>query len=561
MKLKLLLVLVLGFLLRIVFLNSLPPGITNDEMNIAINTQSILKTGTNIPGVVTGVVGTVSGDTSFGVDSELTSYLILPFIAVFGFSLISVKLPFILASLGIAIIGYLLTKKMFDERVALIAYVLLVFNPWLIFFGRTAYEPMISSFFYLLSILLIINFKGWKKLYSVPFLIAGFLCYFSAKTLIIPITLIASWAAMLLNRNERKRSLVVLNIIVFIFVGIYFVLLSHSAAGTRIGELKLSDSTQNVITKRTASLDSPFTSLFENKIVEELRIRIPASLGVLNSNYLFFNGQPEVTPSLSIPDHAFMYLIDLPLIILGIVFMANKFKKQLTVLLSLLVVTLIPNFLNLQGTTYSIRTVILFPILAIISAIGIYSLGKSTIQKIVIVVYAIFILNFCYIYFARLPVQRSEAWFLSERVLSRYVSEIASKNPDKKMFIVTEQPKLTFYKYLFYSGNYTNPEQIRLLNSNIENENYEIGNVIITAECVSKEPGIRIINTNTGCVKQGGAFIKSIFDAGDIYMISEDILCQSQTKNKYPLIKNIKALDIEKLTTEDFCKNYITDSR
>lgn len=561
MKLKLLLVLVLGLLLRIVFLNSLPPGITNDEMNITINTQSILKTGANIPGVVTGIIGTVGGDTSFGVDSELTSYLILPFIAAFGFNLISVKLPFILASLGIAIIGYLLAKKMFDERAAFIAYVLLVFNPWLIFFGRAAYEPMFSSFFYLLSILLIINFRGWKKLYSVPFLIAGFLCYFSAKTLIIPITLIASWAAMLLNRNEEKRSLVVLNIIVFIFVGIYFVLLSHSAAGTRIGELKLSDSTQNVITKRTASLDIPFTSLFENKIVEELRIRIPASLGVVNSNYLFFNGQPEVTPSLSIPDHAFMYLTDLPLIILGIVFMANKFKKQLTVLLSLLVVTLIPNFLNLQGTTYSIRTVILFPVLAIISAIGIYSLGKNTIQKIVIVVYAIFILNFCYIYFARLPVQRSEAWFLSERVLSRYVSEVAAKNPDKKIFIVAEQPKLTFYKYLFYSGNYTNPEQIKLLNSNIENKNYEIENVIITAECVSKEPGIRIINTNTGCVKQGGAFIKSIFDAGDIYTISEDILCQSQTKNKYPLIKNIKALDIEKLTTENFCKNYITDSR
>lgn len=560
MKLRLLLILALGFILRIVYLNSLPPGITNDEMNVIINAQSILKTGTNIPGVVTGIIGESSGDISFGVDSELTPYLIIPFIAIFGFNLISVKLPFVLASLGIAIIGYLLAKRLFDEEAAFIVYMLLVFNPWLIFFGRTAYEPILSSFFYLLSILLVVSSKGWKKLYSIPFLIAGFLCYFSAKTLIIPISLVASWTALFLNKNEKIKPLVVLNIIIFMFVGSYFLFLSSSTAGTRINELKLTDSVQSVIIKRTASLNSPLTFLFENKIIEELRIRIPASLGEFNPNYLFFNGQPEVTPSLSIPDHGFMYFIDLPLIIIGTMFMATKFKKQLAFLMLTLAITLIPNFLNLQGTTYSIRTVILFPVLGTMSAMGIYSLGRGITQKIVIAVYVIFVLNFCYIYYARLPVQKSEGWFLSERVLSRYVFETAAKNPEKKIVLVTEQPKLTFYKYLFYSGNYIDSKQIIFLNSNIENKNYEIGNVSITNECGSKNPGISIVNTSTGCPKQDGVSIKSIFDAGDIYTISEDFLCQNLTKNKYPLIKDANTLNVEGLTTEDFCKNYITDS-
>lgn len=562
MKRVVFVILLTAIFLRLVNLNSVPPGIANDELNIAINAESLLKTGVNIPGVVTGIFGKTSGDLSMGIHSEISSYLIIPFIALFGFNFISVKIPFVLVSLGIVIIGYFLTKRLLNQKIAIITMAILAVNPWLIFFGRSAYESILSSFFYLLSILLIINLTGWKKIYALLPLIAGFLCYFSAKTLFIPISLVASYASITLNKTRDLKPLAILNTLVLAFVGVYLLILPQTPAGARINELKSSESSQIVNTKRTASLESKLALVFENKIIENIRVRVYASLGEFNPNYLFFNGQPESIPSLSIPDHAFMYLIDFPLILLGIIFMANKFRKQLVVLLGFITVTLIPNFLNLQGTTYSIRTVILFPILGIITATGIYSLKNNLLRKVTILLYLIFVLNFCYIYFNRLPVEKSEGWFFSQRVLSRYISGVMTKNPEKNIYLLTEEPKLTFYRYLFYSGKYTDPKEIVLLNNKIAKEDYEIDNLKITAECQKdidiQNKDIVITSASSSCPKLKGISIKSIYDAGDTYFISKDILCQEFTKNKYPLIKSAKTLIIEGLTIEDFCRNYIS---
>jgi len=555
-------ILVAAAFLRLFNLNTVPPGIANDELNIAINAQSILKTGVNIPGVVTGIIGKTSGDLSMGIHSEISSYLIVPFIAIFGFNFVSIKIPFILASMGIVVLGYFLTKRLINEKAAVIALALLAVNPWLIFFGRTAYESILSSFFYLLATLLIINLAGWKKIYALLPLIAGFLCYFSAKTLVLPISLVASYASIILNKDRKYKPLITLNILVLMVVVLYLLILPKTPAGARINELKSSEIPQTVNSKRTTSLDSLIVLPFENKIVEELRTRIPASLGELNPNYLFFNGQPESTPSLSIPDHAFMYLMDLPLVVLGIIFMATKFRKQLTILLGFVTITLIPNFLNLQGTTYSIRTVILFPILGIISALGIYSLGNNLFRKTVVAIYIIFVLNFCYIYFNRLPIERSEGWFLSQRVLSKYISETILKSPEAKILLVTGQPKLAFYKYLFYSGKYTDPKEIVLINSKIANEDYEIGNLKIISACPKdtniNNQNVIIESPGSNCPKFKGVSIKSIYDTGDVFFISQDLLCTGFNKNQYPLIKDIKTFNIEKLTTGDFCKNYVS---
>src|SRR3990170_7097432 len=103
-----LLISLLGFFIRIILLSVVPPSLTNDEVNIIINAQSILKTGKNIPGVATGIFGMPQGDLGGGIHSEISSYLIIPFILVFGFKWPLIKLPFVFAGLGIVVVIYLL---------------------------------------------------------------------------------------------------------------------------------------------------------------------------------------------------------------------------------------------------------------------------------------------------------------------------------------------------------------------------------------------------------------------------------------------------------------------
>jgi hypothetical protein len=524
-----------------------------------MNAQSITATGHNIPGVVTGIIGKTSGDLSMGIHSEISSYLIIPFIKIFGFNITSIKLPFILASLGLVIVGYYLTKRMINEKAAVIAFTILAINPWLIFFGRSVYESILSSFFYLLSILLIINLTGWKKLLALAFLAAGFLSYFSAKTMVIPISLIASASSILLNKNKDIKTLVALNLIVFVFVGVYSYILPKTPAGVRVNEFNFAQSAQNVVSKRTTAIDSVLSMPFENKITEELRQRLSSGFGEFNPNYLFLNGQPEQTPSLSIPDHGFLYLIDAVFILLGIFFMARKYPKQLIIFISLLVVTVIPNSLDLQGTTYSIRTVILFPILAIISGIGFYSLSNRYIKTFGIVIYVLLFLNFFFIYFYRMPVERSEGWFLSQRVVSKYVDATLSKFPDKKIILITQDPKLTFYKYLFYTGKYINPKEISEINKKLEALDYAIGNLAITASCSSQGADVVIQSTSSTCPKiHGSTFIKSIKDSGDVFIVSNDLLCSNSQKNKFPLIKSFEDFKVEQLPVESLCRNYLS---
>ena len=116
MKRLVFVILLVALFLRLINLNSVPPGIANDELNIAINAQSLFKTGVNVPGIVTGIIGKTSGDLSMGIHSEISSYLIVPFIALFGFNPVAVKIPFVLASLGIVIVGYFLTKRLFNQN-------------------------------------------------------------------------------------------------------------------------------------------------------------------------------------------------------------------------------------------------------------------------------------------------------------------------------------------------------------------------------------------------------------------------------------------------------------
>lgn len=560
-NIPLILLLLIGFAVRVLFLKQVPPGFGNDEINIILNAQSVLKTGQNIPGVVTGIFGTPSGDLSGGIHSEISSYLIIPFIALFGFNFLAVKLPFILASLGICLLIFLIVRKFINYEAAIIAAALAVINPWLIFFGRSAYESILSSFFYFLAIFLVIKLRGGRVFYSLPFFMAGLLSYFSAKTLLVPLVLMSILAVKLAIPKQSLKPVIFLNIVVFAFVVIYGLMLSQNTAGTRFSELESSNIKNLVNTRRTLSLSLPFVNLFENKFTEEFYSRLKNSLGELSATFLFLDGQPENIPSLNIPNHGFSYLIDLPLIILGVIYLARLNIRLLLFFLGLLSITLVPNFLNLAGTTYTIRTVILYPTLVMLSALGIYYLKLKIPKKInllafgcLIFIYLLFTGNFLYQYFGRLPIERAQGWFLHQRVAAFYTQ----LNSPAKVLVVDSNPKHFFYRYLFFSKSYE--DNASEVNQLLKDKKYSFGNLEVTDSCPgSFDPSVvYIIDQALDCPGPSGVYISNIRDGGDEYMIINDKVCTPFISRTYPLIKEFKYLDIESLTTKDFCSNFLT---
>lgn len=564
-------ILAFALLIRLVFLEQIPPGLTNDEANIIMNAQSILKNRENIPGVVTGIFGKPRGDLSGGIHSEISSYLIIPFIAIFGFSLLGVKLAFILAGTGIVLIGFMLVKNLVNSRAGLIAAILLSINPWLIHFGRSSYESIFSAFFYLTAIYLVVSKVKWKIFWSIPFFILGFLSYFSAKTLLVPIILVLVITFKFSKPKESPKPLIILFSLIIMFVLIYSIFLYSNPSGTRLNELKEKTNQSIVNANRTASLNLPFIFLFENKLIENFRIRFNASLGTLSPTLIFLNGKPESTPALSIPDHGPLYLIDLPLILIAFFALSISNRKALFIFGGLILTTLLPNFLNLAGTTYMLRTVIFFPLLTMLSAIGLYYLQDFAIKRklfnyifpFFLILYLFLFCNFLYQYFARLPIAASDGWFLHQRILARYIHSSREKFPDLRIEIITPESKFVFYKYLFFSGNYKTKKQVKENNVKIASGNYFFNNMKILNHCPALPDTSKtvILDVRIDCpLLKGKHIIPSIFDAGGKYTIINDKLCDKYVNKPYPLIKDLKYLDLETISDKDFCQNFIISS-
>jgi 4-amino-4-deoxy-L-arabinose transferase-like glycosyltransferase len=134
----LLLILLLAASLRLYKLGQIsPPGLNQDEAVNAWNAWCLLKTGKDQVGVSWPIfyLRTLGSN-----NTPLYIYLMIPFFAVFGFSIWSVRL--VSAVFGILCIPviYYTGYRLFDRRVGLMAALLLALNPWHLYINRVAYD-------------------------------------------------------------------------------------------------------------------------------------------------------------------------------------------------------------------------------------------------------------------------------------------------------------------------------------------------------------------------------------------------------------------------------------
>lgn len=570
-KLVIVFVMLFGLVLRVWHLDIIPPGLANDEANIILNAQSLIHTGKNIPGVITGILGSAAGEAGGGIHSELSSYYLALVYFVSGFSQATVRLPFALAGLGILFFIYLISKKLFDDKTAFVVLLLGAINPWLIQFSRAGYEVVFACLFYLISIYLFLKLKGWKIIWTFLFLLLGYLSYFSAKTLILPISLSFLIISNISKTKKDLKPTIALNILIVLFLVIYFALLTKSPAGARINEVSNNNFSKIVDYGRTHSIDFPLQVLVENKIVENFFYRTGAALGGVSPTFLFINGLPESSGHLQIPNQGPLYLIDFIFVISGFMFLARKELKKLFFLGFLILATLLPNFVDIANSTYTIRPVILIPILTLISAYGIVSLidlikkkkivGLSIIA--VVAVYGFFFLRFVFQYYYRLPIEESNAFFFQDRIATHYVLELEKNKPQQKVVWVTTSPKYSFYRFIFFGNLYLNSEQIKFTNAKLVAEDYSLGSLEFKNNCpkVFSKDTLYIVDSTVDCnLENSPVVIPNINDAGAKYKLSSDPLCSNHEHRRYPLIKDFGTLNLDGLSNTEFCDNYITSN-
>ena len=175
----------LAVLLRCIRFGAVPDGINQDEAMGAMDAWALSKYGTDRYGTFLPVHLEAW---KYGQMSALLSYCMIPFIRIFGFQTVAVRLPLLLASSGGVALVYLVGRKLFDERIALTAMLLTAVNPWQFMQSRWSLDCNLFPHVFLLAFyLLLLGLEKRRYLYlSMLFFGLTFYCYGIASYAVTP---------------------------------------------------------------------------------------------------------------------------------------------------------------------------------------------------------------------------------------------------------------------------------------------------------------------------------------------------------------------------------------
>lgn len=158
------LIIIIGFEVRLLAIADIPKGLNVDEASAgyeayAISNYGIDRNGNYLP---------VFLESWGSGQNALYSYILIPFIKIFGLTVLSVRLPMAIIGCISLIVMYKLLKDIFDEKIALIGMALLAICPWAIMKSRWGLESNLFPDIILLSVCaLIYGLKSKKNIYYI----------------------------------------------------------------------------------------------------------------------------------------------------------------------------------------------------------------------------------------------------------------------------------------------------------------------------------------------------------------------------------------------------------
>lgn len=173
------LILILALAMRLLWLDQIPIGITNDELDHVMDAKAIFYSGRDLTGKWLPL-NLIPPPHTYP-KAELPGLIISPIIGPLGISLFSARLPFAIAGTALVFLLYLISLKLLGPRFAFIVGLVAAFNPAGIFFSRTGYESPLALTLYFGAFYIIISSKDWKILRSFPFLFLAFFLILAPK--------------------------------------------------------------------------------------------------------------------------------------------------------------------------------------------------------------------------------------------------------------------------------------------------------------------------------------------------------------------------------------------
>lgn len=454
-KIILISILLLAIFLRFYKIDTIP-SLNPDEAALGYNDYSLLQTGKDILGSSWPLHIKSFGD----YQPNGYAYLALPFVKFLGLNPLAVRLPnLILSVLTIFIVYKLVLLLSKSNALSLYSAIVLTLSPWHIHFSRGAWESSTALFFLLLGIYWFYTYIIHKKyiyLFIFPLPLVISLYVYNAVRIIAPILFIVLFYSYIVHHKTELKKFILPFLIGIILSIPVIVSLIYSGGASRFNGVGLTADLGPIL--RSEELinqhqNSQFSHIIHNKRILYLYAWAQNYTSHFDPNFLFTKG--DDVPRLKSPNMGQLYLLELPFLIIGIVFLLKHYRSNALTffIFSFLFIAPLASSLTFQ-TPSALRSLPMVIPLTIIIAAGLHYFFQLTAK---LVPHNYFFISIFYIYslFFFLDANLIQAPNLYPFAWNTGFDQVvplinANKNKFKNIYLTNkyDQP---YILYLFYS--------------------------------------------------------------------------------------------------------------
>jgi hypothetical protein len=369
-NLYLLIGLVFVFMLRVIFLNRFPIGITHDELNYIFSAKSLFLTHSFPPGTAPAIFPTKMANFNVTI-AEVPTFFLAPFIGPIDFSLFFSRVAGAFLSTAIALVIFLIVRHFTGRRnIAYVCLLLAAINPWAFLMGRTIFEVNFFVAFFLWGFWVLVKNKGWKIFFALPLYLVGFFSYTGGQVsfyLFMVVTLIYHLFVYKKRERNKKAYLVFFLVVTTIFLGYFLTVFRNQSFIARGREIYLPakpEIVQIVDEERQLSVPSGINKLFINKATVFFSGFLNKYFNAFSVNNLFLKGESRA--AFSFQEHGTFYFIDLVFIIFGLCYLFTINLKAWFFVLAVIMVSPLTSGFNVVEYSYSQRAGLMYPFLIIL---------------------------------------------------------------------------------------------------------------------------------------------------------------------------------------------------
>lgn len=477
---------------RLWYLGKIPSSMSDDEVRLVSSAYSIWHTGKDISGNSFPMAFLIDGYAFNPVAIYLTS----PFVGILDLNMFSARLPFALAGIISVVLVFTLAYQLLRNKfIAFLSAITLTFSAWHLQLSRFSYEGTIALMFYLLAINIFLKIKKNSIISTILSMLTFFIAFYSysgTKLIFLPVILILIWYKYK-NLNYKQLSIII-GFVIFIFSS--FLILSKYAGASSYGEKQFFfQNTSSLVAekveleRRGSSAPEIFKKIFHNKLTYLSRIFVEQYTYAFSPQYLFTS--QEGSGIFSIWGRGQLYYMEALLILLGMIYICFKKRREFFLIFMFLLIAPLPSALGSDPITYTIRSSFMLPWLFIFIGAGIFSISffianikiKSLVYLLLTILYIYSIIGYFNQYYYEWDTYGSKYYSKKDKDLAQLLQE---EKKNKQTILVASSGFMNYLHYAFY--NKVSPNVVR---AGLNRNPIKIDNIIFEKKCpelVKKDP-------------------------------------------------------------------------